>query len=163
MQNNIYIHTLYTSSSFHLVKVTNLRLIYKNEKAECSQKLVNIACLSERYRNEQVGLDKATHCHNHLFTFNISFYQVRATNLQELVYKNGQAGVTKATVSITFDNKDKKQSPLGYEQYDEITITRQVRNIKVQKVNIKLMMLGEIVQAFELLNGWLCDYPSSVS
>ncbi|WAR24761.1 SMC2-like protein [Mya arenaria] len=51
---------------------------------------------------------------------------VRATNLQELVYKNGQAGVTKATVSITFDNLDKKQSPLGYEQYDEITITRQV-------------------------------------
>jgi structural maintenance of chromosome 2 len=45
---------------------------------------------------------------------------------QELVYKNGQAGVTKATVSITFDNRDKKQSPLGYEHYDEITITRQV-------------------------------------
>jgi len=51
---------------------------------------------------------------------------VRAQNLQELVYKNGQAGVTKATVSITFDNRDKKQSPMGYEHYDEITITRQV-------------------------------------
>ncbi len=51
--------------------------------------------------------------------------QVRATNLQELVYKNGQAGVSKATVSITFDNRDKKQTPLGYEQYDEITVTRQ--------------------------------------
>ena len=71
MQKNIYIHTLDTSSSFHLVRVTNLR------------------------------------------------------------HKNGQAGVTKATVSITFDNMDKKQSPLGYEQYDEITITRQVRNIKI--------------------------------
>lgn len=34
---------------------------------------------------------------------------VRAANLQELVYKNGQAGITKATVSITFDNRDKKQ------------------------------------------------------
>ena len=42
------------------------------------------------------------------------------------MYKNGQAGVSKATVSITFDNKDKKQTPLGYEQYDEITVTRQV-------------------------------------
>ncbi|ELU17997.1 hypothetical protein CAPTEDRAFT_76358, partial [Capitella teleta] len=52
--------------------------------------------------------------------------QVRATNLQELVYKNGQAGVTKATVSVTFDNTDKRQSPLGYEQYEEITVTRQV-------------------------------------
>ncbi|XP_076058324.1 structural maintenance of chromosomes 2 [Oratosquilla oratoria] len=52
--------------------------------------------------------------------------QVRATNLQELVYKNGQAGVTKATVTITFDNTDRKQSPIGYEHYDEVTITRQV-------------------------------------
>ena len=52
--------------------------------------------------------------------------QVRAGSLQELVYKNGQAGVTKATVSIIFDNNDKNQTPLGYEQYDEITVTRQV-------------------------------------
>ncbi|XP_063048228.1 structural maintenance of chromosomes protein 2 [Engraulis encrasicolus] len=52
--------------------------------------------------------------------------QVRATNLQDLVYKNGLAGITKATVSITFDNSDKKQSPLGFETHDEITITRQV-------------------------------------
>ncbi|XP_044273439.1 structural maintenance of chromosomes protein 2-like, partial [Varanus komodoensis] len=52
--------------------------------------------------------------------------QVRASNLQDLVYKNGQAGITKATVSITFDNFDKKQSPLGFENHDEITITRQV-------------------------------------
>lgn len=51
---------------------------------------------------------------------------VRAENLQALVYKNGQAGVTKASVTITFDNRDKKQSPLGYEQYDEVSITRQV-------------------------------------
>lgn len=52
--------------------------------------------------------------------------QVRASNLQDLVYKNGQAGITKATVSITFDNADKKQSPLGFEAHDEITVTRQV-------------------------------------
>ena len=42
------------------------------------------------------------------------------------MYKGGQAGVTKATVTITFDNRDKKQSPLGYESYDEITVSRQV-------------------------------------
>ena len=52
--------------------------------------------------------------------------QVRAGSLQELVYKGGQAGVTKATVTITFDNHDKKQSPLGYESYDELTVSRQV-------------------------------------
>ncbi|KAF4071583.1 hypothetical protein AMELA_G00275090 [Ameiurus melas] len=52
--------------------------------------------------------------------------QVRASNLQDLVYKNGLAGITKATVSITFDNSNKKQSPFGFETHDEITITRQV-------------------------------------
>lgn len=35
--------------------------------------------------------------------------QVRASNLQDLVYKNGQAGITKASVSITFDNSDKSR------------------------------------------------------
>ena len=53
--------------------------------------------------------------------------QVRASNLQELVYKQGQAGITKATVSITFNNSDPKQSPIGYEHSDTITVTRQVR------------------------------------
>ncbi|XP_032940665.1 structural maintenance of chromosomes protein 2 [Catharus ustulatus] len=52
--------------------------------------------------------------------------QVRASNLQDLVYKNGQAGMTKASVSITFDNSDKSQSPLGFEASNEITVTRQV-------------------------------------
>ncbi|CAN8028207.1 unnamed protein product [Ixodes persulcatus] len=52
--------------------------------------------------------------------------QVRASNLQDLVYKNGQAGVTKATVSITFDNRDTRQRPVGYEHFEEFTITRQV-------------------------------------
>ena len=51
---------------------------------------------------------------------------MRAANLQDLVYKSGQAGITKASVSITFDNRDKNQSPMGYEQYDEIIVTRQV-------------------------------------
>ncbi|XP_020571782.1 structural maintenance of chromosomes protein 2-1-like [Phalaenopsis equestris] len=52
--------------------------------------------------------------------------QVRATNLQELVYKQGQAGITKATVSIIFDNSDRSRSPLGYEGCPEITVTRQI-------------------------------------
>ncbi|NWQ69910.1 SMC2 protein, partial [Neopipo cinnamomea] len=52
--------------------------------------------------------------------------QVRASNIQDLVYKNGQAGIAKAVVSITFDNLDKHQSPLGFEGNDEIIVTRQV-------------------------------------
>ena len=51
---------------------------------------------------------------------------MRATNLQELVYKQGQAGVTKATVSITWHNNDPKTGPAGYEEKEYITITRQV-------------------------------------
>lgn len=51
---------------------------------------------------------------------------MRANSLQELVYKQGQAGITKATVSIVFDNHDKERSPVGYEHFDEIAITRQL-------------------------------------
>lgn len=52
--------------------------------------------------------------------------QVRASSLQDLVYKGGLAGVTKATVSLIFNNTDKSKAPVGYEQPDEITITRQI-------------------------------------
>lgn len=52
--------------------------------------------------------------------------QVRANNLQELVYKQGQAGVTKASVTIVFNNQDAKGSPVGYEQYEQISVARQV-------------------------------------
>lgn len=51
---------------------------------------------------------------------------MRATSLQDLVYKSGQAGIKKASVTILFDNGDKNSSPMGYEEYDEIIITRQV-------------------------------------
>jgi structural maintenance of chromosome 2 len=52
--------------------------------------------------------------------------QVRASSLQELVYKGGQAGITKATVTLVFDNEDKVKSPVGYEPFAEITVTRQI-------------------------------------
>ncbi|XP_011496174.1 PREDICTED: structural maintenance of chromosomes protein 2 [Ceratosolen solmsi marchali] len=52
--------------------------------------------------------------------------QVRASSLQELVYKSGQAGIKKASVTIVFDNRNRESSPMGYEDYEEITVTRQV-------------------------------------
>ena len=55
---------------------------------------------------------------------------MRATNLQELIYKGGNAGITKATVSIIFDNSDKDQSPPGYQEYEENCVTRQVNKIQ---------------------------------
>lgn len=51
---------------------------------------------------------------------------VRANNLQDLIYKRGQAGVTKASVTVVFDNRDKTKAPLGFEQYAEVTVTRQI-------------------------------------
>ena len=42
------------------------------------------------------------------------------------MYKQGQAGVTKASVSITFNNSDRSRSPVGYEHCDQITVTRQI-------------------------------------
>lgn len=50
----------------------------------------------------------------------------RCTTLRELIFKNGQAGVQKAIVTITFDNIDKDQSPTGYEHLSEIVIRREV-------------------------------------
>jgi structural maintenance of chromosome 2 len=38
---------------------------------------------------------------------------VRAHSLEELVYKQGQANVNKASVTVTFDNSNKEQSPPG--------------------------------------------------
>lgn len=51
---------------------------------------------------------------------------VRAQNLQDLIYKRGQAGVTKASVSIVFDNTDSSKSPIGFEDQSKISVTRQI-------------------------------------
>ena len=45
---------------------------------------------------------------------------------QDLIYKRGQAGVTKASVTIVFDNRDTKKSPIGFEEYGQISVTRQI-------------------------------------
>ena len=43
-----------------------------------------------------------------------------------MIYKRGQAGVTKASVTIVFENRDKKKSPIGFEEYGQISVTRQI-------------------------------------
>ncbi|AET39444.1 condensin subunit SMC2 Ecym_4390 [Eremothecium cymbalariae DBVPG len=55
-----------------------------------------------------------------------SMATVRAQNLQDLIYKRGQAGVIKASVTIVFDNSDIKSSPIGFERYPKISVTRQI-------------------------------------
>lgn len=55
-----------------------------------------------------------------------SMSTVRASNLQDLIYKRGQAGVTKASVTIVFDNSETDKSPIGFEGYSKISVTRQI-------------------------------------
>jgi len=56
---------------------------------------------------------------------------VRASNLNELIFKYGQAGINKASVAIIFDNTDKRFSPIGCEDYDEITVTRSIFQLEI--------------------------------
>ncbi|KAI0704404.1 condensin complex subunit SMC2 [Cerioporus squamosus] len=51
---------------------------------------------------------------------------MRAQNQQDLIYKRGQAGVTKASVTIVFDNTDRATSPVGFEDCAQVTVTRQI-------------------------------------
>lgn len=46
------------------------------------------------------------------------------------MYKGGNSGVTKATVSIKFDNTNKSQSPPGYTDVPQIVVTRTIENSK---------------------------------
>lgn len=51
----------------------------------------------------------------------------RVNNMRELIYKNGQAGIKQASVSIVFDNRDKAASPINLEMFDEVKITRVIK------------------------------------
>ncbi|AQZ14729.1 SMC2 (YFR031C) [Zygosaccharomyces parabailii] len=55
-----------------------------------------------------------------------SMSTVRASSLQDLIYKRGQAGVTKASVTIVFSNLDPECSPIGFENSPKLSVTRQV-------------------------------------
>ncbi|KAI6127030.1 condensin complex subunit SMC2 [Pisolithus sp. B1] len=59
--------------------------------------------------------------------------QMRAQNQQDLIYKRGQAGITKASVTIVFDNSDRDKSPVGVEHLKQITVTRQIALPNISK------------------------------
>ncbi|EPQ53318.1 condensin complex subunit SMC2 [Gloeophyllum trabeum ATCC 11539] len=58
---------------------------------------------------------------------------MRAQNQQDLIYKRGQAGITKASVTIVFDNSDRATSPPGMENCKQITVTRQIALPNISK------------------------------
>jgi structural maintenance of chromosome 2 len=66
---------------------------------------------------------------------------LRASNLQDLIYKKGQAGVTKASVTITFDNTDEKSAPVGYKD-PKISITRKVSVDAPNSASTKYLING---------------------
>lgn len=60
-----------------------------------------------------------------------------------LIHQDGQTGVKKASVTIVFNNTDKSASPIGYEKFDQITVTRQVCYSfwgKFQRLNFRLRL-----------------------
>jgi len=62
------------------------------------------------------------------FVFGIvALSEIRVSCLSELVYNYGQFEISKGSVSIIFNNLDKNDGncPLGYEEFDEISIYRQ--------------------------------------
>jgi structural maintenance of chromosome 2 len=46
--------------------------------------------------------------------------------MQDLIYKRGQSGITKASVTLVFNNNDPEQCPIGYADHAQITVTRQI-------------------------------------
>ena len=55
-----------------------------------------------------------------------SLSHVRVTNLQELIYKQGNAGITKATVTLVFDNSNKATSLAMFKDQDKVVVQRQI-------------------------------------
>lgn len=77
-----------------------------------------------------------------------SMATVRASNLQDLIYKRGQAGVTKASVTIVFDNLEKEKSPIGFENSPKISVTRQI----ILGGTLKYLVNGHKAQQQTVLN-----------
>lgn len=71
------------------------------------------------------------------FVFGIqSLRLVRASNLKELIYKQGTSKVKDARVTIVFDNSNKALSPTSYTEYDTIEVTREITNMEKSKYKI---------------------------
>lgn len=77
---------------------------------------------------------------------------LRAQNLQDLIYKKGQAGVTKASVTITFDNTDTEASPVAYKNDPKISITRKVSVDSPNSANTKYLINGRKATQKEVAN-----------
>lgn len=88
------------------------------------------------------------------FTLGISAMNtIRASTMQDVIYKNGQAGVHTATVTIKFDNRDKSRSAPHYKANDEIIISREVgmNSKNIYKINGITVQAKKIMDFFNSL------------
>lgn len=88
------------------------------------------------------------------FTLGISAMNtIRASTMQDVIYKNGQAGVHTATVTIKFDNRDKSRSAPHYKANDEIVISREVgmNSKNIYKINGITVQAKKIMDFFNSL------------
>jgi len=53
---------------------------------------------------------------------------MRAQDRQDLIFKRGQAGITKASVTIIWDNSERDKCPVGLESCKQIMVTCQARH-----------------------------------
>lgn len=52
--------------------------------------------------------------------------RMRVESLQDLIYKRGQAGITKAVVTLILNNENKRKAPVGFKQQDKLIVARQI-------------------------------------
>ncbi|KAF9512257.1 hypothetical protein BS47DRAFT_1372846 [Hydnum rufescens UP504] len=87
------------------------------------------------------------------FVLGITNIQQAAQNQQDLIYKHGQEGITKASVTVVFDNSDRSTSHAGLENSKQITLTRQVIPPAISLPNItKYILNGDKVQQQPILS-----------
>ena len=92
------------------------------------------------------------------FVMGISMLKnIRVEKKQELIYKGGKAGITKASVTIVFDNLNKKQSPPGYDEFDTITV-----NQTIQDTNTKYFINGR-KETLEKVKNMFCSVRLNVN
>lgn len=90
------------------------------------------------------------------FTLGISAMNtIRASTMQDVIYKSGQAGVHTATVTIEFDNRDKARSAPHYENNDYINISREVgmgsRNIyRINGVTVNAKKIMDFFNSLQM-------------
>lgn len=77
---------------------------------------------------------------------------VRVSNRQELIYKNGQAGVTKANVTILFENSDKSRCYEAYKKFDMISVRREysVGGVSKCTINGTTVTNEKVLQLFSM-------------